>query len=213
MDRMLGIIAILVIGSSTAQAGLTFTDQTAFNAAAASLQPSWSEDFEGFSLGEVPDPLTIGHGDAIYTDGTVTNSRSNIKNNLATNHDLEGPPDGLPSIGGIGNTSLNVAALSLGFGNLFPIIWAFDTTLGTDLSPEFLGNDGLPVTFIGWVSSSPDENLISLRAVGTKGINGNIIDIDNIQAFDPTSRTIPEPTTLALLGIGFAGLAWRRRRP
>lgn len=31
-------------------------------------------------------------------------------------------------------------------------------------------------------------------------------------SFDRVGVDVPEPTTVALLGLGFAGLAWRRRR-
>lgn len=45
----------------------------------------------------------------------------------------------------------------------------------------------------------------TLTLVGTGGVAGSLSDID--------FQSVPEPASLALLGLGLAGLGWLRRRP
>ena len=55
-------------------------------------------------------------------------------------------------------------------------------------------------------------NLATATGVGTEGDNpATVSDEDPSHYRNPTS-TIPEPTTLALMGIGLAGLGYRRRK-
>jgi hypothetical protein len=72
MERRTVVLTALLLGvaclltTSTADAGVVYTDETAFNAAVAGmgLTTIWTEDFESFAIGGVTDPLSIGGGAA-----------------------------------------------------------------------------------------------------------------------------------------------------
>lgn len=49
---------------------------------------------------------------------------------------------------------------------------------------------------------------IAFRYTAADALNADYIGIDTVNV-----AAVPEPSTLALLGLGLAGIAWRRRRP
>jgi len=58
------------------------------------------------------------------------------------------------------------------------------------------------------LASFPDYRLIAGGRTGGAYMEG---DIDNI-SLTSISSSIPEPTTLALMGFGLAGIGWKRRK-
>jgi hypothetical protein len=199
-----------------AQAGTLYTDPILFGEAVSGMPRAWFETFEGFPLGEAANPLTIGEGKAQYTQRTVNNSRSNIKNNLTvSDHYLEGPLDNAPRIDGTGDPVVLVSGFSLLLGAPQGVGLIFGSSIpGGDLQVEIPLALGGPSNFIGWVGSTPDETLVYFRAVATKGISGSIVEMDNIEAFGATVPSVPEPGSVALYAAGLAGIAfktWRNR--
>ena len=57
------LITVLTVAASS-QAGIIYHDRPAYEAAVEDLLLTWSEDFEGFPLGEAPLPTPIGGGAA-----------------------------------------------------------------------------------------------------------------------------------------------------
>lgn len=49
---------------------------------------------------------------------------------------------------------------------------------------------------------------IAFRYTAADALNADYIGIDTVNV-----AAVPEPSTMALLGLGLAGIAWRRRRP
>lgn len=117
----------------------------------------------------------------------------------------------------------NVDAYEVGFyaGNDDNSLWGFAQWFHLDAYDpigNFLAsitvsanlNDAID-TFVGLRS---DEALgsIGIRMVGTNTLVTPSIAIDDFGVGHEPTGVIPEPSGVALLGIGAAGLAWRRRR-
>ena len=64
MKLIAGTLLIVLAGVSSSQAGIIYHDRPAYEAAVEDLLLTWSEDFEGFPLGEAPLPTPIGGGAA-----------------------------------------------------------------------------------------------------------------------------------------------------
>ena len=97
----------------------------------------------------------------------------------------------------LSGTNLNITDPILGFSG---------TSYPTGINPNFRGVNGL---------NEPND-IITLIDNHNLGIHVRTVGLDQMRIITtPTSAPIPEPTTIALLGIGLAGLAGaevRRRR-
>jgi hypothetical protein len=195
--KCLGACAALLLATAgQLQAGTIFTNQADFNAAIAGLNPLWSEDFEGFALGSVSDPLPIAGGAAEVVDSGIP-----FVTDLGAGN-VWRQPDGAESnatIQGKDATALGVHALSFVYAYELYGAWNFVTTLDTDSSPVVLPpplGDPTDRIFLGWVGD-PGETL-NLAQYNEPG--GTVLD--DITAYS----AIPEPTSLAIFGFGALGL-------
>ena len=203
---LLGVALLLTVGS--AEAGVVYTDETAFNNAVAGLGLTslWSEDFESFATGAVGDPLLIGGGmaqiaggsSALIADVLPTGNAWSQGVGSFTNATIQGPGSQ-----GSGATGLGLQAFSFTFGNQAPRTVSFVTTAGIDVSPAYAANGGNPDLFVGWVSSGP-ETTLTAQFDQPGGIT-----LDNVQGVGVPN---PEPSTFLLFGLGAAGLYFVRRR-
>lgn len=196
----LSVTLLVLVLSATAQAGTLFTTQGAFDAAVAAFTLVWSEDFEGFSLGPVADPLGIAGNQGEVLDG----GNASILGFFGPTGQIwlqSGGTNANATIRGFGNTSLGLSALSFNFGNELIQTIDFVHTLGTDTSGAYAPTGGATDRFAGWIGSG-SELLNLAQFTQTEGTT-----LDNIRAY----TSVPEPGTLFLLGSGLMGLGVFRR--
>ena len=196
---LVAIALVSVMGS--AEAGVVYTDETAFNTAVAGLGSisAWSENFEGFAVGAVADPLLLGGGMAEVVDGGTASIGFG-----ATGQNWV-QADGSPAsavVRGPGNTGLGLQAISFNFGNQAPQTVTFVGTGGSDTSAPF-ASDPTGTSFVGWIATGP-ETVLTAQFDQTGGIT-----LDNLDGFVAHA---PEPGTFLLFGLGAAGLFFANRR-
>ena len=204
---------VIVVGTSMlfalaegARAGIVYTNETDFLNALGGAGPLWSEDFEGFALGPAIDPLPIGGGAAEVVDGN--NSIIWDITPLGDKAWLQiGALPANAAIRGLGATSVNVGGIAFELANENPGTWNFDTSLGLDISGPYPVGGNQDRIFIGWVGFAGETlDLVQFSAQGG-------IVLDNIAGYEGV--IVPEPSGLALLGMGVTGLCgcgWRRKR-
>ena len=80
------------------------------------------------------------------------------------------------------------------------------TNLGSFTNPELAASNPYPATVFG---ASGSGQFLRLQIDSHYG-NGNVVEIGEV-ALD-ASNQVPIPATLALFGLGLAGIGWSRRR-
>jgi PEP-CTERM motif len=198
---LLGVVVLLT--SAYAEAGVVYTDETAFNSAVSSLglDTLWAEDFEGIPLGNVSDPLLVGSGLAEVAGGSNPTVMPGAPSGNVWIED--GGSQGGVVIRGSGGSALGVQAISFDFGSSGPQGVSFAANSGIDVSPAFPGGNPDTDTFVGWIGSG-SETIASAYFDLPAGVS-----LDNLDGFGVSN---PEPSTLLLFGLGAAGLYLVRRR-
>jgi PEP-CTERM motif-containing protein len=109
------------------------------------------------------------------------------------------------------NTAYTVSfkVANAGEGNDAVILAQVD---GTSINTGDSASSGAWKTFSYSWNSGSNTNASLVLSDLTLGANGNDFGIDNILVTGPSSSSVPEPATLAILGVGLASLA-RTRRP
>lgn len=85
-------------------------------------------------------------------------------------------------------------------------------TVSASFALDFLQDgEGAGNDFQRFSLSSDFSDLVSVAFLGT-GTSANWFSVDNIEVGDAVTNNVPEPSALALLALGLAGVGLRRRR-
>lgn len=195
MKLVISALITVVTVAASSQAGEIFHDRPAYEAAVEGLGLSWSEDFEGFPLGEAPLPTPIGGGAAeISAEGGIALI-------------IQGPwgQSWVEDLGGFGETiqglgggSLLIDAIAFNYFSQFDGGYNFHYSGGVD--SDAVMPSGRPL-FVGWVGGA-----------------GEVLDFvnyspgDSSHILDNFVAHIPEPSTLVSASLGALLLGYRRRR-
>ncbi len=209
--KLLGLTVLLACAAPGHAAFVSFDNAAAFLAAAG---PLGSEDFnsqvDGTSFHTTP--LDVGAFTLSMTGPARTDPGRN---------QIDAPPAQLSSFNIDGTTVANVltvagTSLFLTFDNPITSFGASLAAFNDDLLRTEIHAGGatfLPapssgdiLRFFGVVSDT------AFSTVEFRGLEDDGFAMDNV-LFGSTAPTVPEPATLALLGLGLAGLRLRRGRP
>jgi len=206
-------IAVIAMTATSVQAAfISYSDLATWQTAAGPI--SGSENFNGFvadvSLSATPTPLN----DGISIGSTTGNGSIDVLPIVNTNEtDVDGTPvAAFFNTNGIFMTfsspinALGFDLKSLNDNNFRTAIEIyFGASLLDTLTPPIAL--GQLVQFFGFVGNA-GETFTEIRFV-QQGTLGDRFGLDNIKIAD---NAIPEPATLAIFGLGLAGLGFMRRR-
>ena len=89
---------------------------------------------------------------------------------------------------------------------------SFDITVNFVSGPAFFQNIAIPSTslnFFGFQSNTTDIQSLVINGIGNATVD---FALDNFRYDSTAVASVPEPATLAIFGIGLAGLGFMRRR-
>lgn len=186
---------------------VTYTDKTAFLAAIA--DPA-TDTFDDLSLGLVPEPLNRSVGDYTYV-ATVDDGTNFVNSGSATDTWLS------PEIATDRLTFSGFSSNVFGVGGFFFNTGLFgNVQTGLSVTVSVVDADGglnetlpntTPTTFLGFVSTTGITQLRVAANQPTGALTWATAN-DLVLGDQPT---VPEPGTLALIGLGLAAARWRKK--
>ncbi len=198
--RLLTLGALLFSGSASA-APIYYTDRTTFEAALTSTL-----NFESFEISN----QSHGTPTKVFSDFTFSESGSGAANLVVirtspTEFVTDGSytmwfDDNNNSIGTfIFNSVINAFGVDLTVNQSSTIGIGGDLNSSLSLASNVSG-------FFGAIDFGGSFDTISFTPSGGPNIGWDAL------AYGSTNGSVPEPTTLALMGLGLAGIGWKRRK-
>lgn len=187
----------LIISLETFALPMVFTDRTLWESAAGSIT---TEDFNGMALGPVSPATVFASGITLDTDSSV---REFGFVDIGEGNSLDGTNQTIILPGniyafGFDYVDVDLVGVDIGFGaftDALPLTGDADA----EVTPDDFG-------FYGVVLGSPGE-----LPGGAFSFSGEGFTIDNI-SFSSEASAVPAPATIALMGLGLIGIAWKRRK-
>ena len=207
---MLSVIVCYCLYAAVTHATLTnFNSRTAFNSNGNITYNYGFEDFTGSSYYEVGGPWPS-HGVTYTTDDNIiigpTRGSGNSTNVLIYNH-------WTPLTAAI-DPGFDMFALDLGVLGVDSLLnFYLDTNIATySLTNLSVSGVGVGLDFYGFVAGS-GEFFTGFRLESVSGV-GSAAAIDNVTLGNSTPQppTVPEPSTLLLLGVGLLGMGMMKKR-
>jgi hypothetical protein len=206
-----GIAVLFIVSMSTANAALVqYSDRTLFEAASGILS---SEDFNSYTtdVSFSMSPLDVGDFTITY-DGVLVSGWNMI----------DATPFAMSSLLDIDGTSYMLGGLAeaetivLTFDSAITAFGADFTGLNDDVARSLFNiagdtislpvQSGLTTLFFGVVSDTPFDTVTLMGLSSSEGYG-----MDNV-AYGSGTVSVPEPTTLALMGLGLAGIGFARKK-
>lgn len=206
---------------SNAQSALTtFSDRAMW--LAASGTPDFLVDFNGFTEDTFfGGAVTLDVGPFSLGASTDSQTTTNLVDVLPYQGSLSLPGDGTPVAnlnvvingGVITDTAMmtfDVPILAwgaeFGAGNMVGL-----SLNNADMDTAVVPNNETSSIFFGFTSTQPLSSITFFNADPSTSFRGDAFWVDNVEGVNSgVSPAVPEPTTLALIGLGLAGLGFAR---